>query len=101
MIITLTDGRASDQKTALEEATALKRKGVQIIGVAAGTQLNIDRFIDQLHAIVGDKSLVFTTSFDALDTIIDSITKSTCDMGKNCFKVYDFIVLLQLFMYVY
>ena len=67
----------------MQETAALKRQGVQVIGIAAGTKLNIDKFIDNLHAIVADKSLVFTTSFHGLDTIVDKITKSTCDMGKQ------------------
>lgn len=82
MIIIITDGRASDQDEALQETTALKRAGVQIIGIAAGTRSNINKFIDNLQAIVADKSLVFTTSFPGLDHIVNKITKSTCDMGK-------------------
>ena len=83
MLIIITDGRASDQAVALRETTTLKRQGVQVIGIAAGTKQNIDRFINNLHAIVADKSLVFTTSFNGLDTIVDKITKSTCDLGKK------------------
>lgn len=82
ILILLTDGRADDQKVALQEATALKRLGVRIIGIAAGTPLNIDRFITNLHALVADKSLVFKASFSGLDTIVDKVTKSTCDFGK-------------------
>lgn len=59
---------------------------MQVIGIAAGTKLNIDQFIDNLHAIIADESLVFTASFDGLDTIVDKITKSTCDMGKQSAK---------------
>ena len=83
MVIIITDGKASDQHVALHETAALKRQGVQIIGIAAGTKLNVDQFIENLYAIVADKSLVFTTSFHGLDTIVDKITKSTCDMGKK------------------
>jgi predicted GTPase len=86
VIIIITDGKASDQHNALHETAALKRQGVQIIGIAAGTKLNVDQFIDNLYAIVADKSLVFTTSFHGLDTIVDKITKSTCDMGKLTFR---------------
>jgi hypothetical protein len=87
VIIIITDGKASDQHNALHETAALKRQGVQIIGIAAGTKLNIDQFIDNLYAIFADKSLVFTTSFHGLDTIVDKITKSTCDMGKLTIRV--------------
>ena len=88
MIIIVTDGKASDQHNALQETAALKRQGVQIIGIAAGTKLTIDQFIDNLHAIVADESRVFTTSFHGLDTIVDKITRSTCDLGKITVRVH-------------
>ena len=85
VLILLTDGKARSQRTALQEAALLKRVGVTIIGIAAGTPHNIDRFITNLYALAMRKSLVFKTSFTGLDTITDSVTTSTCELGKITF----------------
>ena len=72
--IVITDGESAWPEHTVTEAKKAREHGINVIAVGIK-----DAVYDELVAIAGDQSRVFSVDeFDLLDDIVDGITTATC-----------------------
>lgn len=78
IVIVITDGKSNDKPKTVEEASKLRNSGAIVFSIGVGD--GVDR--DELREMASKSTYVFdVSSFDALRSIRESLTKTTCE-GK-------------------
>lgn len=81
LIVVITDGISENQTKTDTEARLAKLSGIHIIAIGVGNEPK-DR---ELRLIASDDSVFKVDNFDALDTIVESLSQHTCS-GKNIYS---------------
>lgn len=82
LVIVLTDGVSDDPAQTVNEATALRNFGAEILVVGVGATN-----VNELNAIAGNSSNVFSVSnFADLQTVSNTIATSACQAGNFGFQ---------------
>lgn len=78
ILLLITDGQPHDPQVALAEADKLKKKGVHLITVGAGTEKWISRFKLVLNRIGSKPTHNHRQEFKSLGRIIQKLVKDMC-----------------------
>ena len=78
-LILFTDGNAHDLRLAHEMADAMKSRNIKIVGVAAGSEEEVERFKPELEEMVTNKNDIISVDFPDLATFATKLLRVTCD----------------------
>jgi hypothetical protein len=79
ILILFTDGTAHDLPLAHEMASALKSRGIKILGIAAGKKEQVRNVRGELEEMVTDKKDIITVDFPDLASYATKLLRITCD----------------------
>ena len=79
ILILFTDGTAHDLPLAHEMASALKSRGIKILGIAAGKKEQVRNVKGELEEMVTNKKDIITVDFPDLASYATKLLRITCD----------------------